>query len=112
VEPVGSVHEPVRFPVPNCVYNFLSPPNRPVSPVYRPVFFVGTGVGRFGNPSRLLLSLPSGCHLRARPRRRSHASAGGKRSQEWPKATRALGFGHEKDPGNGLFFSLTLASSL
>jgi hypothetical protein len=50
VEPVGSVHEPVRFPVPNCVYNFLSPPNRPVSPVYRPVFFVGTGVGAVWEP--------------------------------------------------------------
>jgi hypothetical protein len=111
VEPVGSVHEPVRFPVPNCVYNFLSPPNRPVSPVYRPVFFVGTGVGAVWEPLPAPpfppIWLPP-----ARPRRRSHASARGKRSQEWPKATRALGFGHEKDPGNGLFFSLTLASSL
>jgi hypothetical protein len=36
----GPVHEPVRFPVPNRAYNFLSPPNRPFSPVYRSVFLV------------------------------------------------------------------------
>jgi hypothetical protein len=35
----GPVHEPVRFPLTNCAYIFLTTSNRPVSPVYRPVFF-------------------------------------------------------------------------
>jgi hypothetical protein len=48
----GPVHEPVRFPLINRAYIFLTPANRPVSPVYRPVFLnrgnrSGSG---FGNP--------------------------------------------------------------
>jgi hypothetical protein len=35
----GPVHEPVRLPLTNRACIFLTITNRPVSPVYRPVFF-------------------------------------------------------------------------
>jgi hypothetical protein len=47
----GPVHEHVQFPVLNRAYIFLTPPNQPVSLVYRSVFFVvGTGVGVVWDP--------------------------------------------------------------